>query len=78
LTAIHIGCDFFVRNKPMSAKKNLQTHTDPNIKFLQQTIHNMEDELSAASFSGDRKQIPLLMKQLKESRKILSKMTGED
>ncbi len=62
----------------MSASQPLQSSIDPNIKFLQQTIHNMENELSAASFSGDRKQIPLLMKQLKEARKILSKMTGED
>jgi hypothetical protein len=38
----------------------------------------MENELSAASFGGDRKQIPLLMKQLKEARRILAKMTGED
>lgn len=50
---------------------------DPNIRMLQQTIYNMELELSAASFGGDRKKIPLLMKQLKEARKILAKMTGE-
>lgn len=38
----------------------------------------MEIELSAAAFGGDRKQIPVLMKQLKEARRILSQMTGED
>ncbi len=62
----------------MPASQQLQSSIDPNIKFLQQTIHNMENELSAASFNGDRRQIPLLMKQLKEARRILSKMTGED
>lgn len=62
----------------MPITQDLQASIDPNIKFLQQTIHNMENELSLASFGGDRKQIPLLMKQLKEARKILSKMTGED
>jgi len=62
----------------MPATPNLQTSNNPNIKFLQQTIHNIENELSTASFNGDRRQIPLLMKQLKEARRILSKMTGED
>ncbi len=62
----------------MQPNKDLQSNNDPNIKFLQQTIQNMERELSEASFGGDRKQIPLLMKQLKEARRILSKMTGED
>ena len=62
----------------MPVTQNLQASVDPNIKFLQQTIHNMEIELSAAAFGGDRKQIPLLMKQLKEARRILSQMTGED
>lgn len=62
----------------MPVDKDVPTSNDPNVKFLQQTIHNMENELSAASFGGDRKQIPLLMKQLKEARRILAKMTGED
>ncbi len=62
----------------MQPSKDLQTDNDPNVKFLQQTIQNMERELSEASFGGDRKKIPLLMKQLKEARRILSKMTGED
>ena len=61
----------------MLPNKSMPKYDDPNIKLLQQTIYNMEKELSAASFGGDRKQIPLLMKQLKEARKILSKMTGE-
>ena len=50
---------------------------DPNVKRLQQTILDMENELSNASFGGDRQKIPLLMKQLKEARRILAKMTGE-
>ncbi|MGJ8663109.1 MAG: hypothetical protein ACSHWU_05625 [Marinicella sp.] len=61
----------------MLANKDPQSTQDPNVKFLQQTIENMEIELSSASFGGDRKKIPLLMKQLKEARKILAKMTGE-
>jgi hypothetical protein len=61
----------------MSTNNHLQSSNDPNIKFLQQTIDNMEIELSAAAFDGDRKQIPILMKQLKEARRILAKMTGE-
>jgi len=56
---------------------NNQT-TDPNVVFLEQTILDMENELSNASFGGDRQKIPLLMKQLKEARRILSKMTGEE
>ncbi len=56
---------------------NMQVTEDPNIKFLQQTIDDMEHELSEASFGGDRRKIPTLMKQLKEARKILAKMTGE-
>jgi len=62
----------------MPPSEDLYTSHDPNVKFLQQTIQNMEKELSTASFGGDRKQIPLLMKQLKEARRILSKMTGEE
>ena len=62
----------------MPADQDPPTSNDPNVKFLQRTIHNMENELSAASFGGDRKQIPLLMKQLKQARRILAKMTGED
>ena len=62
----------------MTPTKDLQEGNDPNVKFLQQTIEKMEDELSTASFGGDRKQIPLLMKQLKVARRILSEMTGED
>ena len=61
----------------MLAKKVTQTNVDPNIKFLKQTIENMEIELSTASFGSDRKKIPLLMKQLKEARRIMAKMTGE-
>ena len=68
---------FFARITNMSTFNDLPQSNDPNVKFLQQTIQNMENELSAASFGGNRKQIPLLMKQLKEARKILSKMTGE-
>lgn len=56
---------------------NKQT-TDPNVVFLEQTILDMENELSNASFGGDRQKIPLLMKQLKEARRILSKMIGEE
>lgn len=61
----------------MLANKETQSTVDPNIKFLQQTIENMEIELSSASFGGERNKIPLLMKQLKEARKILSKMIDE-
>ena len=56
---------------------NKQT-TDPNVVFLEQTILDMENELSNASFGGDRQKIPLLMKQLKEARRILSKMIGAE
>lgn len=62
----------------MLSASYIQASDDPNVKFLQQTIYDLENELSSASFGGDRKQIPLLMKQLKEARKILSKMIGED
>lgn len=61
----------------MLAKKDTQTTEDPNIKFLKQTIENMEIELSTASFGADRKKIPLLVKQLKEARRIMAKMTDE-
>jgi len=61
----------------MLSTQDIQTKDDPNVKFLQQTIYDLENELSTASFGGDRKQIPLLMKQLKEARRILSKMMGE-
>ena len=60
----------------MSQDINNQT-TDPNVALLEQTIVDMENELSNASFGGDRQKIPLLMKQLKEARRILSKMIGE-
>ncbi len=60
------------------ANKESESPVDPNIRFLQQTIENMEIELSSASFGGDRKKIPLLMKQLKEARRIMAQMTGED
>ncbi len=62
----------------MSQDINNNQDTDPNVVFLEQTILDMENELSNASFGGDRQKIPLLMKQLKEARRILSKMTGEE
>ena len=61
----------------MSQDINNNQDTDPNVVFLEQTILDMENELSNASFGGDRQKIPLLMKQLKEARRILSKMIGE-
>ena len=62
----------------MSQDINNNQDTDPNVVFLEQTILDMENELSNASFGGDRQKNPLLMKQLKEARRILSKMTGEE
>ena len=62
----------------MSQDINNNQDTDPNVVFLEQTILDMENELSNASFGGDRQKIPLLMKQLKEARRILSKMTGDE
>lgn len=49
---------------------------DPNVKALEQSIEQMEFELSQASFGGDRAKVPLLLKQLKEARRILSSMIG--
>jgi len=78
LLHFHLNYRFFARTNHMSTTDDLQSSNDPNIKFLQQTIDNMEYELSNASFGGDRNKIPLLMKQLKEARRILAMMTGED
>ena len=61
----------------MHSASNMSDNQDPNVKLLQKTILDMENELSNASFGGDRQKIPLLMKQLKEARRILAKMTGE-
>ena len=61
----------------MRTASNMSDNQDPNVKLLQKTILDMENELSNASFGGDRQKIPLLMKQLKEARRILAKMTGE-
>jgi hypothetical protein len=61
----------------MHTASNMSDNQDPNVKLLQKTILDMENELSNASFGGDRQKIPLLMKQLKEARRILAKMTGE-
>ncbi|WP_198538061.1 hypothetical protein [Marinicella sediminis] len=63
--------------KAMLPAKDMSENQDPNVQFLQKTILDMENELSNASFGGDRQKIPLLMKQLKEARRILAKMTGE-
>lgn len=49
--------------------------TDSNIIAMERTIESMEVELSDASFGGDRKSVPLLLKQLRETRRILAKMT---
>lgn len=49
---------------------------DPNVKALERSIEQMENELSIASFGGDRAKVPLLLKQLKEARRILSLMVG--
>ncbi|MCX7553041.1 hypothetical protein OS175_04060 [Marinicella sp. S1101] len=50
---------------------------DPNIAPMEKMIEQMEFELSQASFGGDRQRVPLLLKQLKEARRILAKMTGD-
>ncbi|MCB1582923.1 MAG: hypothetical protein R3E90_01125 [Marinicella sp.] len=55
-----------------------QAHqVDPNVFALERTIEQMEFELSQASFGGDRAKVPQLLKQLKEARRIMAKMTGE-
>ncbi len=43
---------------------------NPNATALERTIEQMEYDLSNASFGGDRSKIPLLLKQLKEARRI--------
>lgn len=57
-------------------KQTIKHKKDPNVTSLENSIEQMEKELSEASFGGDRWKVPVLLKQLKQARKILADMNS--
>lgn len=65
-------------NKPAFFMHAIMSDTnDENIANMKKAIISMENELSIASFSGNKERVNTLLEQLKEFRKILHQMGGE-